>query len=134
MKYILTIAILFFSGNSISKEITPCDNPKGRSGQAACFKYQYEKEEIKLNETYKDLVEFSKSHFNVGSKTGENVANTLMASQQEWEEYRDTYCEYKYDTYYPGSGAYNRKIYCKLKITRARLKELTKEYDFWLSR
>ena len=141
MRLFILLYFLVFSNLCNSEDnINPCEGAKKAWQYAACDKYLYEQQDLRLNEVYSKLIEVSRYYFNVGSadvagvQSGGAVVNSLRDAQRKWIIYRDANCRYAYDTHYPGTQASNVLINCKKRMTEERADELEREYKFWSSK
>ena len=120
ISFLFVIAFLAYSliaqsaENNFSKQYAECMN-KSLSTQdmIECIGSEYKKQDIKLNNAYKDLQQ------NLSSERKKQ----LLEAQRLWIKYRDANCNFYYD---PDGGSLARLSAneCMLSSTAQRAKEL----------
>lgn len=67
-----------------------------------------------------------------GAAAMERADAIIERAQQAWRDYRDANCRYYESAYAPVSTPGTEQVVCRLRMTRARFRELEDERSFWV--
>jgi uncharacterized protein YecT (DUF1311 family) len=87
-----------------------CNNLKTQLEMNACAANEYQREDAKLNEYYKELA----------GKLGPSEKERLKAAQRAWIKFRDLQCEFEASSYEGGSIQPLVRSSCLAQVTKQR--------------
>jgi len=91
-----------------------CNNLKTQLEMNACAANEYQRDDAKLNEYYKELAE----------KLGPSEKERLKAAQRAWIKFRDLQCEFEASRYEGGSIQPLVRSSCLAQVTKQRNEDL----------
>lgn len=91
-----------------------CNNLKTQLEMNACAANEYQREDAKLNEYYKELA----------GKLGPSEKERLKAAQRAWIKFRDLQCELEASRYEGGSIRPLVRSSCLAQVTKQRNEDL----------
>lgn len=91
-----------------------CKNPQSQLAMNVCSAKDYEREDARLNKTYKELV----------AKLEKDRREKLKEIQLVWIKYRDLQCDFDSSTYEGGSMYPMVRSSCLSQMTKQRNKDL----------
>ena len=91
-----------------------CNNLKTQLEMNACAANEYQRDDAKLNEYYKELAE----------KLGPSEKERLKAAQRAWIKFRDLQCELEASRYEGGSIRPLVRSSCLAQVTKQRNEDL----------
>jgi uncharacterized protein YecT (DUF1311 family) len=107
-------SLLVFSSlitiSSQSNASDNCNNLKTQLEMNACAANEYQRDDAKLNEYYKELAE----------KLGPSEKERLKAAQRAWIKFRDLQCEFEASRYEGGSIQPLVRSSCLAQVTKQR--------------
>jgi uncharacterized protein YecT (DUF1311 family) len=109
--------LVFFTLTAISVQshaADNCNNLKIQIEMNACAAKQYQREDVRLNKYYKDLV----------GKLGPSEKERLKAAQRAWIKFRDLQCEFEESRYEGGSIQPLVRSICLAQVTKQRNEDL----------
>jgi uncharacterized protein YecT (DUF1311 family) len=91
-----------------------CKNPDTQMAMNVCAARDYEREDKRLNQAYRDLV----------AKLEQGKREKLRDVQRAWLSYRDLNCDFQSDDYQGGSIYSLIQSSCLAEMTKQRTKDL----------
>lgn len=91
-----------------------CKNPDTQMAMNICAARDYEREDKRLNQTYRDLV----------AKLEQGKRDKLREVQHAWLSYRDLNCDFQSDDYKGGTIFSLVQSSCLAEMTKQRTKDL----------
>jgi uncharacterized protein YecT (DUF1311 family) len=91
-----------------------CKNPDTQMAMNVCAARDYEREDRRLNQTYRDLI----------AKLEQGKREKLREVQRAWLSYRDLNCDFQSDDYQGGTIYSLIQSSCLADMTKQRTKDL----------
>ncbi|WP_366140079.1 lysozyme inhibitor LprI family protein [uncultured Jannaschia sp.] len=101
-----------------------CDNTSSQLELKQCIGELRDREDTRLNDLYRDLLASIPDNYENPSV----IVTRLRASQREWIEYRDSYCDYKFSTAEGGTIGGLLLLDCECTLTRDKADHLFDEF------
>jgi uncharacterized protein YecT (DUF1311 family) len=115
MKKLIGLTVVLasmFGANAIAAD--NCKNPQSQLGMNVCAAKDYERDDARLNKTYKELV----------AKLEKDRREKLKEIQITWIKYRDLQCDFDSATYEGGTMYSLVRSSCLSQMTKQREKDL----------
>lgn len=106
------VAASVFAGSAIAAE--NCKNPQSQLAMNTCAAKDYEREDARLNKTYKELV----------AKLEKDRREKVKEIQIAWIKYRDLQCDFDSAGYEGGTMYSLVRSSCLSQMTKERTKDL----------
>ena len=114
LKYAAVASILALGFTNFALAAEDCKNPQSQMAMNVCANKDYEREDARLNKSYKELI----------TKLDDDRRGQLKEIQLAWIKFRDLQCDYDSSQYEGGTMYSFVRSSCLLQMTRQRNKDL----------